>query len=454
MEREQDSLLESTLAQAAPGNPAVVPLPPRALSTLNRAQLEEQDLQRAQRALEFKRQAERPKLGAALATSVAERLAGQLTAPICNEDREQNAWFQQLAQFVEPKAGLELDPCFHWNRAIRMLEPIRDRLGTAYRPLLTLVALASSVGRSLEEQGRLQRTLSGQGARGEAADSRGEDRTFFAPLWEVASIAGISPDYLRKVLARHQPKLRRLFHHHDWKTKTTFTGEEKVLIAGCVFRLYWPEGETGQYFPQMLRGRKTRTVFKALTNRKIQWRDLDGDVLERHTLRAYRGEGKVVSNGRGKVKKCTSSDAMPEGFALELLTYRIGQLKGLSAARTTDVLCFTDQLSRHHTLLSLLETPLERGHNKLEERVRQVAGLLGESLDGSGERAYKSWLQVCWTLYRTGHIHWLYQAVFDVLVRARDLGKVRSRGALVRYLLNARGYAELRAPIEAQQRAA
>jgi len=454
MERAQDQLLESALEQPEPENPPVVPLPPRALSTLNRAQLEEQDLQRAQRALEFKRQAERPKLGGALATSVAERLAGQLAAPLCDEDRQQDARFQQLAQFVAPKAGLELDPSFHWKRAVRMLEPIRDCLGTAYRPLLTLVALASSVGRSPEEQGRLQRTLSGQGARGKAAGLEGEDRTFFAPLWEVASIAGISPDYLRKVLARHHSTLRCLFHHHDWKTKTTFTGEEKVLIAGCVFRLRWPEGETGQYLPQMLRGRKTRTVFRALTNRKTQWRDLDGDVLERHTLRAYQGEGKVKSNGRGKVKARTSSDAVPEDFALELLTYRIGQLKGLRASRTTDVSCFTDQLSRHHTLLSLLETPLERGHNKLEERVRQVAGLLCESLDGSGERAHKSWLQVCWTLYRTGHIGWLYQVVFDVLVRARDLGTVRSRGALVRYLLNARGYAELRAPIEAQQRAA
>ena len=420
----------------------------RALSTKSVTQLKAADERRSFHAREREAQAVPTRLNDALAAKVASDLSSRIESPFSAEDLEQQARFNQMSLFLEPKMVAELDAPFHWWRAVKMLEPIRSSLGTAYRPMLVIVSLASSVGRSAEDLERLSQTLGAE----ESSNEGRRDSVFFAALWEVAVITGITPDYLRKVLARHSSKLRRIKHHHDWKTETTFTGEKQVFIAGCLFRVRWPSsGE--QYNPDILRGSKTKTVYKALINRKSVYRDLDADVFERHTEQAYRNEGKVSSNPLGAVKNVTRSSELPQGFALELLTYCMGRIKGLTGYTVSDIQRYGSQIERINALVNLLESPVLRGHNKLENRVRAVADLLCGTLEEGNERHVKGWLHVCWTLYRTDKVVWLLQAVWDVLVRASDLGSIRSKGAMVRAMLNKRGFLELREALEERQAA-
>ena len=432
-----------------PTEPLKLPVPrTRALSTKSVIQLKAADARRAFYTRERAAQAVPTRLSDELAAKVASDLSSRIESPFSAEDVEQEARFNQMSLFLEPKMVAELDAPFHWWRAVKMLEPIRSCLGTAYRPMLVIVSLASSVGRSAEDLERLSQTLGVE----ESSNEGRRDSVFFAALWEVAVITGITPDYLRKVLARHSSKLRRIKHHHDWKTETTFTGEKQVFIAGCLFRVRWPSsGE--QYNPDILRGSKTKTVYKALINRKAVYRDLDADVFEGHTQQAYRNEGKVSSNPLGAVKNVTRSSELPAGFALELLTYCMGRIKGLTGYTVSDVQRYGTQIERINALVNLLESPVSKGHNKLENWVRAVANLLCGTLEEGNERHVKGWLHVCWTLYRTGKVVWLLQAVWDVLVRASDLGSIRSKGAMVRAMLNKRGFLELREALE-EQRAA
>jgi len=426
------------------------PLPKnRAQSTKNKAQLEATDARRTFYARERAAQAVPTRLSDALAAKVAIDLSSRVQSPLSAEDVEQEARFNQMSLFLEPKLVAELDAPFHWWRAVKLLEPIRSCLGTAYRPMLVIVSLASSVGRSAEDLERMTQSLSG------AASSSLEprDSVFFAALWEIAVVTGITPDYLRKVFLLHSDNLRRIMHHHDWKTETSFQGGKQVLIAGCLFRLRWPPNGLEQYSPELLKGGKTKTVYKALINRKAVYRDLDTDVYEGHTQQAYRNEGKVSNNPLGVVKNVTRSSELPVGFALELLTYCMGRIKGLTGQTVSDVQRYGTQIERINALVNLLESPVAKGHNKLENRVRAVADLLCQTLEDGNERHLKGWLHVCWTLYRTEKVVWLLQAVWDVLVRASDSSAIRSKGALVRAMLNGRGLLELRAALE-QQRAA
>ena len=426
------------------------PLPKtRALSTKSVTQLKAADERRTFFARERAAQAIPTQLSHELAAKVATDLLSRVQSPLSAEDVEQQARFNQMSLFLEPKMVAELDVPFHWWRAVKLLEPIRSSLGTAYRPMLVIVSLASSVGRSVEDLERMSQTL------GAVPPSSLEprDSVFFAALWEVAVVTGITPDYLRKVLAFHSDKLRCLMHHHDWKTETSFQGKKQVLIAGCLFRLRWPPEGLEQYSPELFRGGKTKTVYKALINRKSVYRDLDADVFEGHTEQSYRNEGKVSSNPLGTVKNVTRSSELPQGFALELLTYCMGRIKGLTGYTVSDIQRYGSQIERINALVNLLESPVLRGHNKLENRVRAVADLLCGTLEEGSECHVKGWLHVCWTLYRTGKVVWLLQAVWDVLVRASDLGSIRSKGAMVRAMLNKRGFLELREALE-EQRAA
>ena len=165
----------------------------------------------------------------------------------------------------------------------------------------------------------------------------------------------------------------------------------------------------------------------ALINPKAVYRDLDANVFEGHTEQAYRNEGKVSSNPLGTVKNVTRSSELPQGFALELLTYCMGRIKGLTGYTVSDVQRYGSQIERINALVNLLESPVSKGHNKLENWVRAVADLLCGTLEEGNGRHFKGWLHVCWTLYRTGKVVWLLQAVWDVLVRASDLGSIRSK---------------------------
>jgi len=116
----------------------------------------------------------------------------------------------------------------------------------------------------------------------------------------------------------------------------------------------------------------------------------------------------------------TRSSELPQGFALELRTYCMGRIKGLTGQTVSDVQRYSTQIERINALVNLLESPVARGHNKLENRVRTVADLLCQTLEDGNERHFKGWLHVCWTLYRTNKVVWLLQAVWDVLIRASD----------------------------------
>jgi hypothetical protein len=433
------------------------PVPgPRALSTKNKAQLEEADRRRADK-LELERiitgQAGPIVIGSKITDQMKAQLEAQTSCPITDEDREMEATFQQMALFLDAPQVAQLDLKFHWNRAKHLLEPVKTKLKTAYAPTLVVLTLASSAGRSSEDLERMHRGLGVVRVQGseEVLTLERPDTEFFVAMWEIAAICKITPDYLRKIFHKHEAKLRRIFHHHDYKTQTTFKGESQVLIVGCLFRLRWPVSGATQYTPELLeQSRKTQTVYTSLTNRSRVYRDLDADVQNKHTQAAYRTAHKITTNPRGEAKNLTSSDEFPEEFALELLTYCVGRIRGLSVTNVSSIEQFANQVTSINVLCNVLEQPLERGHNRLETRVRRVANLLCESLGKGSESHQKLWMKVCWTLYRTQKITWLYQAVWDVLIRGQDLGTIRSKGALVMHLLNARGYGELRASLEAQ----
>ena len=131
----------------------------RALSTKSVTQLKAADERRSFHAREREAQAVPTRLNDALAAKVASDLSSRIESPFSAEDLEQQARFNQMSLFLEPKMVAELDAPFHWWRAVKMLEPIRSSLGTAYRPMLVIVSLASSVGRSAEDLERLSQTL-------------------------------------------------------------------------------------------------------------------------------------------------------------------------------------------------------------------------------------------------------------------------------------------------------
>lgn len=434
------------------------PIPnPRALSTRSKAQLEETERRRVEwDVLEQQhKQAGPAAVGSKIIANITAQLEGQTPTPISEADREMEAAFAQMSLFMDSPQVAQLDLGFHWKRAIHMLEPVKTLLGTVYLPTAFVLSLASSVGRTPEELERLRQYTGykGQHPQGEAKPDILErpDSEFFVAMWELAGMCGITADYLRKIFHFHSATLRRIFHHHDLKNKTTFTGEEKVLIVGCVFRVRWPVGGAEQYTPEMLeKGRKTQTVYHSLTNRNRVYRDLDADVFNKHTQAAYRKAGKLISNAPGKAKNLTLEAEFPKGFSLELFTFCAGRIRGLTSTNVSDIERFGSQVTRINALCNLLEQPLEKGHNRMQTRVWAVADMLCQTLEGSVEQYRNTWLKVCWTLYRTNKIVWLYQAVWDVLIRAGDLGTIRSQGALIMHLLNQRGYAELRATLEAQ----
>lgn len=437
-------------------NTASIPNP-RALSTKSKAQLEETAQRRAQwDALEQRQKQSGPAaVGRKIIANITAQLEGQTPTPISDEDRAMEATFQQMSLFMDSPQVAQLDLGLHWKRAIHMLEPVKTLLGTAYLPTVYVLTLASGVGRSPEELERLHQYTgyAGEHKAGEPKPANLEhpDSEFFVAMWEIATMCGITDDYLRKIFHRHAASLRKIFHHHDLKNTINITGVEKVWIVGCLFRVRWPEGGAEQYTPEMIeKGRKTQTVYRSLTNRNRVYRDLKADVFNKHTQAAYRKAGKLISNAPGKAKNLTLEAEYPQGFSLEMFTFCAGRIRGLTSTNVSDIERFGSQVTRINTLCHLLEQPIEKGHNKLQNRVWAVTDMLCQTLEGSTDQNRGAWLQVAWTLYRTNKIVWLYQAVWDVLIRAGDLGTIRSKGALVRHLLNQRGYADLRATLEAQ----
>lgn len=188
----------------------------------------------------------------------------------------------------------DLTGVFYWKQAQAYLQDFKEELGHSYRYALTVVAIAMGCRELSSCEHRIP---------------------FVLTDWEAGAICGVSSDRIYNLRKEHQEVLEKLFYHKRFH-QTVFN---HVLCAGLFYKVKLNPN------PQK---RLTDRVKGDRDSFRHPFRNLKHDIECGHTARGWKGQGHT-SNSRGRVKHRMLQDEVPEGEALDMLSYTIHRARGL-----------------------------------------------------------------------------------------------------------------------------